>query len=84
MAELINIITVKPNWEEKINDSSIVTKWKQELKKQSANEVYLDLVIDLLKDYQKTKSKKHNEYVFFRFGNRSTQGLSKNQIKKTQ
>jgi len=59
MADLINIITSKPNWETKITDAKIVKKWKSELVQQNVNEIYLDLVIDLLKQYQKSKE---NEY----------------------
>src|SRR5437870_5070179 len=59
MAELIDIITRKPKWEEKINNAEIVAKWKKELGEQNVNSTVLDLVIALLKNYKNVKS---NEY----------------------
>ncbi len=50
MSELINIITSKPDWSNKINDTTIVKKWSKELQKQQINKTILQLVIELLKD----------------------------------
>lgn len=65
MTDLINIITAKPSWESKINDPTIVQKWKQELKKQKINETFLDLVIDLLKNYRDKKTKDYIDDDFY-------------------
>ncbi|XWV26811.1 hypothetical protein QJ857_gp0240 [Tupanvirus soda lake] len=60
MAQLLNIITNKPNWETKIIDPKIVKKWRMELTAQSVNPKVLDLVIELLADYKKIKEREHN------------------------
>lgn len=62
MTELINIITSKPNWSEKINNIEITTKWRGELIQQGINEKYLDLVIDLLKNYKTKEYKEDDTY----------------------
>lgn len=61
MTELINLITNKPNWQNKITDKKIVNKWRQELAAQNVNEAVLDLVIDLLKNYKKVDTKDYTE-----------------------
>lgn len=62
MTELINLITVKQNWETKISDKKIVKKWRQELANQNVNDAVLDLVIDLLKNYKNIETKKYSDY----------------------
>jgi len=51
MAQLINLITSKENWQTKINDPEIVKKWKKEAKEQNISKNLLNLTIDLLKKY---------------------------------
>ena len=51
MANLIKIITDKPNWQNKINDKTIVDKWKSELQAIDINPICIDLAIDILKDH---------------------------------
>ncbi len=55
MSEIITTITSKPDWETKINDTTIVNKWKEELQQQGISETILNNVIQLLK-----KSKESN------------------------
>lgn len=59
MTEIISCITSKKNWESKIDDIEITKKWRSELK-DSGNDKYLDIVLDLLKLYKNKKSKKYN------------------------
>jgi len=61
MTELISLITAKPNWENKINDVTIVNKWKDELKTQGVKSIFLDLVIDLLRNYKNSHNKHYND-----------------------
>lgn len=60
--ELLNLIIAKPDWETKIDNSGIVTKWKRELANQKTKPELLDLVILLLRHYKTTKSKEYEEY----------------------
>lgn len=49
MSEIINVITAKPEWQTKINDETIVAKWKEELEAQGIPANVLDKAIELLK-----------------------------------
>eukprot|EP01040_Poterioochromonas_malhamensis_P016530 gene16530-18780_t len=49
MSEIINVITAKPEWQTKINDETIVAKWKEELGAQGIPANVLDKAIELLK-----------------------------------
>lgn len=64
MADLIKIITAKPEWKSKINDRRIVSKWIKELKNQGANPLYLLIVLDLLKNYQEIKYGDDIEHIW--------------------
>lgn len=58
MSEIISIILSKPEWQTKINDSTIVNKWIEELQQQGISDTVLNCIIELLKkstitsDYQ--------------------------------
>ena len=65
MTELLNIIINKPNWEQKIRDQQIVTKWKDEIGKQyssKSSSILVDLIIDLLKQYKKGEYDEDDDY----------------------
>lgn len=51
VTDLILHISSKPDWSKKILDPKIIAKWKKELEDQLIKTVYLDLVIELLKQY---------------------------------
>ena len=52
MTELINLITSKPNWESKIDDKKIIKKWTAELSALGVSGKVMDLVLELLRDYE--------------------------------
>lgn len=61
MSEIIDIITQKPQWQTKINDEIIVSKWKEELQVQGISSTVLDKAIELLKKSQIQK-KNYDSY----------------------
>lgn len=61
MAELLTLITSKPNWQTKINDPKILKKWLAEFSQQNINPVVLDLVISLLKQADQVKNTTFND-----------------------
>eukprot|EP01040_Poterioochromonas_malhamensis_P015737 gene15737-17670_t len=60
MSEIINVITAKPEWQTKINDVKIVTKWKEELQAQGIPANVLNKAIELIKKSQ-TEVQKYSE-----------------------
>ncbi len=52
MSEIITIITQKPQWQTKIHDAKIVSKWKNELRAQEISGTVLDKAMELLKKSQ--------------------------------
>eukprot|EP01040_Poterioochromonas_malhamensis_P016529 gene16529-18779_t len=58
MSEIINVITAKPEWQTKINDETIVAKWKEELGAQGIPANVLDKAIELLKKSSGTPNEK--------------------------
>lgn len=48
MAELIDIITIKKNWQQKINNNKIINKWTEELIKQNVDINLFQITIKLL------------------------------------
>jgi len=56
MAEIIQNIMKKENYEDKIKDEKIVLKWKVEMEKQGGKKLYIDLAIDLIKKMKNNHS----------------------------
>lgn len=48
--DIISSIILKPNWNNKINNTTITNKWKQELLLQNENEIIIDFAIKYLKN----------------------------------
>jgi hypothetical protein len=48
MSALIQAITMKPNWETKLKDITILNKWRQEFEDQGVNRNVIQIVFDLL------------------------------------
>jgi hypothetical protein len=61
MAELIDIILKKEGWAHKIHNVKIVQEWRAEAAAQHINHNVFNCMIDLLKEYQTTKSKDYSE-----------------------
>jgi hypothetical protein len=62
--EVIQSIINKPKWETKIENPSIVRKWRTELRDQGANlpEKGLDTILELLQQYKSKGEKKYTNY----------------------
>ena len=61
MSHLISLITNKPDWQTKINNKAIVSKWKAELLTQSISSFVVDKVIELLQKNIQTGAKEYED-----------------------
>ena len=59
MTELLKIVLAKPNWQEKIDDPTIVATWLEEIDAQGISKQVFECMLDLLRSYRKVSG---NEY----------------------
>ena len=60
--DIVNAITKKKSWENKIKKEDVVGRWKKELVKQGAEKKVVDIVLTLLRDYYEKDKYEYGEF----------------------